>query len=73
MCAGLLLRASSDMRRLPCGLTPRFTSNPALLASRPNPQYTGQGRHQQLADFEEHLEDLRRDWFNVGLLQDGQC
>ncbi|KAL4424106.1 hypothetical protein ABPG75_001407 [Micractinium tetrahymenae] len=32
-------------------------------------QFTGQGRHQQLADFEEHLEDLGRDWTNAGLLQ----
>ncbi|KAL4445001.1 hypothetical protein ABPG77_004051 [Micractinium sp. CCAP 211/92] len=32
-------------------------------------QYTGQGLHQQVADFEEHLEDLGQDWLNAGLLQ----
>lgn len=41
------------------------------MARRPDPapQFTAQGRHQQLADFEEHLDDLGRDWLDARLLQ----
>lgn len=27
-------------------------------------RYVSEGRHQQLADFDEHLEDTSRDWTN---------
>lgn len=32
-------------------------------------QYASRGLHQSLHDFEEHLEDVGRDWLNPGLLQ----
>jgi len=31
--------------------------------------YHAEGRHQELVDFDDHLNDIRRDWFNSQLLQ----
>jgi len=30
--------------------------------------YVAEGRHQRLADFEDHLDDLKKDWMNPDLL-----
>lgn len=35
----------------------------ALVAS-----YVQEGRHNKLADFDDHLDDVTRDWTNKGLL-----
>ena len=31
-------------------------------------RYVGENKHRQLADFDEHLEDLSRDWTNRQLM-----
>lgn len=32
-------------------------------------EYHAEGRHQEVVDFDDHLNDIRRDWFNPTLLQ----
>lgn len=31
-------------------------------------QYTAEGRHRKLADFEDHLDDVSLDWLNLTLI-----